>query len=61
MALAFEAKEDLQNLGVFSEVDLLIDTSSGNSGKYQSVFSLHHCSVVPVPVVDNVETKISPI
>jgi len=31
MALAFEAKEDLQNLGVFSEVDLLIDTSSGPS------------------------------
>ena len=29
LALAFEAKEYLQNLGVFSDVDLVIDTSSG--------------------------------
>lgn len=29
IALAFEAKENLQNLGVFNEIDLMIDTSSG--------------------------------
>ena len=29
IALAFEAKENLQNLGVFHEIDLVIDTSSG--------------------------------
>lgn len=29
IALTFEAKENLQNLGVFNEIDLMIDTSSG--------------------------------
>ena len=30
LLLAFEAKENLQNLGVFRDVDLFIDTSAGN-------------------------------
>ena len=29
LELAFEAKDNLMDLGVFNEVDLLIDTSSG--------------------------------
>ncbi|KAM7430944.1 sorting and assembly machinery component 50 [Porites harrisoni] len=33
IALAFEAKENLQNLGVFNEIDLMIDTSSGPSAR----------------------------
>lgn len=30
MELALEAKEDLMSLGVFHDVDMLIDTSAGN-------------------------------
>jgi len=38
--LAFEAKDNLMDLGIFNEVDVLIDTSSGKVWLQMCILSL---------------------